>query len=86
MFDPNRSDEPQGRLASGEHERPVARGFGELSGEYRARWTMSHPDMQTRWPAARDSAFQLRALPGVPSADQRPDAETSRGDTPGRRA
>jgi hypothetical protein len=84
MFDPNRSNEPQGQRASSARERPVARGFGEFSGAYRARWTLSHPDMQTRWPADKDSASQLRALPGAPGADQRPEPETSSGDRLGR--
>jgi len=83
MFDPNRSNEPHGRPSSSEHEGSVARGFGEFSGAYRARWTLSHPDMQTRWPADRDNESQLRALPGAPGGDQRPEAETSSGDTSG---
>ncbi len=84
MFDPDRSNEPQDPPGSSEHERPVARGFGEFSGAYRARWALSHPDMQRRWPADRDSESQLRAFSGAPGADQRPEAETSSGDTLGR--
>ena len=85
MFDPTRSNVPQDPSGPSEHDRPVARGFGEFSGAYRARWTLSHPDMQTRWPADRgDSASQLRALLGAPGADQRPEAETRSVDTPRR--
>ena len=75
MFDPTRPNEPQDASGSSEHERPVARGFGEFSGAYRARWALSHPDMQRRWPADRESESQLRALPSASGADQRPEAE-----------
>ncbi|HEY5413330.1 MAG TPA: hypothetical protein VIK41_00805 [Gemmatimonadaceae bacterium] len=42
--------------------------------------------MQKRWPpAGRDSESQLRAaLAGAQSVDERPEAETSSGDTPRR--
>ena len=83
MFDPTRPNGPQDPPGSSEQERPVARGFGEFSGAYRARWALSHPDMQRRWPADRDSESQLRTLAGAPGADQRPEAETSSDDTPG---
>ena len=88
MLDPTRPNESQDPPGSSEHERPVARGFGEFSGAYRARWALSHPDMQKRWPpAGRDSESQLRAaLAGAQGADEhgRPEAETSSGDTPRR--
>ena len=86
MLDPTRPNEPLGPTGSGEQERPVARGFGEFSGAYRARWALSHPDMQKRWPpAGRDSESQLRAaLAGAQSVDERPEAETISGDTPRR--
>jgi hypothetical protein len=86
MFDPKRSREPQDPPSSGDDARPVARRFGEFSGAYRARWALSHPDMQRRWPTDRDSESQLRALPSALGADQRPEAETSSGDTPRRYA
>jgi len=82
MFDPTRSKVPKDPPGSSEHERPVAQGFGEFSGAYRARWALSHPDMQRRWSADKDSDFQLRVLPGVMNADERPEAETSSGETP----
>ena len=82
MFDPTRSKVPKAPPGSSEHERPVAQGFGEFSGAYRARWALSHPDMQRRWPADRGSEFQLRVLPEVMDADERPEAETSSGETP----
>jgi len=82
MFDPTRSNVPQDAPGSSEHERPAARGFGEFSGAYRARWALSHPDMQRRWPADRDSGFHLRVLPRALGADERPEAQTSSGETP----
>ena len=84
MFDPTRSNVPHDPPGSSEQERPVARGFGEFSGAYRSRWALSHPDMQRRWPAARDSGRHLRVLPRVLGPDERPEAETSSGDTPRR--
>jgi hypothetical protein len=86
LVDPTRPNESQDPPGSSEHERPVARGFGEFSGAYRARWALSHPDMQKRWPpAGRDSESQLRGvLAGAQSVDERPEAETSSGDTPWR--
>ena len=84
MFDPTRSNVPQTPPGSSERERPVARGFGEFSGAYRARWALSHPDMQRRWSAHRDSDPQLRVVPGALGPDERPEAETSSGDTPRR--
>ena len=84
MFDPTRSNVPKDPPGSSEHERPAARGFGELSGAYRARWALSHPDMQTRWPADRHSESHLRVLPRALGADEQPEAETSSGDTPTR--
>ena len=82
MFDPTRSKVPKDPPGSSEHERPVAQGFGEFSGAYRARWALSHTDMQRRWSADKDSEFQLRVLPEVMDADERPEAETSSGETP----
>jgi hypothetical protein len=86
MLDPTRPNESQDPPGSSEHERPVPRGFGEFSGAYRARWALSHPDMQKRWPpSGRDSESQLRAaLAGAQGVDERPEAETSSGDTPRR--
>jgi hypothetical protein len=85
-MDPTRPNESQDPPGSNEHKRPVARGFGEFSGAYRARWALSHPYMQKRWPpAGRDSESPLRAaLAGAQGPDERPEAETSSGDTPRR--
>lgn len=85
-MDPTRPNESQDPPGSSELERPAARGFGEFSGAYRARWALSHPDMQKRWPpAGRDSESCLHAaLAGAQGVDERPDAETSSGDTPRR--
>jgi len=82
MFDPTRSKVPKDSPGSSEHERPVAQGFGEFSDAYRTRWALSHPDMQRRWPADTDSELQLRGLPEVMNADERPEAQTSSGETP----
>jgi hypothetical protein len=86
MLDTTRPNESQDPPGSSEQERPVARGFGEFSGAYRARWALSHPDMQKRWPpAGRDSESQLRAaVASAQSVDERPETETSSGDTPRR--
>ena len=68
MVGPPRSNTSQDPPDPSGHERPVARGFGEFSGAHRARWALSHPDVQRPWPADVDSESQRRAYPSTQRA------------------
>lgn len=83
MPDPERSDEPRRPREPSEHERPTPRGFGEFSGAYRARWALSHPDMNRQWPADQNSEPRPSALPDAEGATE-PGAATVRVESPRR--
>ena len=70
----DQSNEPHEPPASNERERSAPRGFGELSGGYRARWALSHPDMRRQWGARDDTATSSAGAVPVRGIEQAPDA------------
>ena len=72
MLRPDRSNEPHEPPGSSDQKESGPRGFGELSGGYRARWALSHPDMRREWRARDDNvapsvpAFLVRGIEPAP--------------------
>jgi hypothetical protein len=72
----DRSTNPHDSADSTDGREPAPRGFGDMSGGYRARWALSHPDMQTQWRTREDirvsSSPAFEAGGGEPAAEARP--------------
>ena len=56
----SRSTRLEGLPSSMAHDKPKPGGFGKFSAMYRARWSLSYPNMRARWTAA--SVLQQPAL------------------------
>lgn len=70
MDDLEHSNEPRAQPPSNRGGRLAGKGFGELSGGYRARWALSHPDMRGEW---RPNANRDAPSTDVPGTDDTPD-------------
>ena len=78
MLQRDQSNDPHEPPASNERERSAPRGFGELSGGYRARWALSHPDMRRQWRPRDDGACpSTEAVPVHGGLGQAPEAQST---------
>jgi hypothetical protein len=73
MDDVEHSNEPRTQPTSNPGGQHAGKGFGELSGGYRAKWALSHPDMRSEWrPDAHRDAQSTDAPDAIDPREERP--------------